>query len=239
MQIQRYSCKSLKRLDELKTIAKCIIVYGSRSSMSDIIPNTASDIDLFVVCKDEMVGSIYAQNIKKEIPKEYDLFWYDEKHFLSVIEEGIDLVLFSQIFSYGDVLHDDNFVKFINCKIKGRKVSSSFYITFAYRQLIFNKDLRKNVRNISRIFFDYMCFQIAEKDHRITIDKLQQHEKIIEMAEKIGILNENERIKYMRLRKFSKYSTSEIARNRVEILRHLVDIDIILRKKILHVENIT
>lgn len=167
---------------------RCVILYGSFSDNSSLTPQNSSDIDLFVVFKPDVNPYLIINDLENTFSKNnvnIDLCWYTENHFLSLLNQKIDIYLWKSIFLNGEELHsENNFIKKIQKIILETNITSSFNHTIRYRQIIVNCQLKQKARNLSRL--------LTEKILRVYcningINKIKDIPELKILLRKVGI----------------------------------------------------
>lgn len=222
--------------NKIEDYAKCVIIYGSRSINLNKKVTSSSDIDFFIIYKNETNPHFISLDIEQELNDEnikYDYCWYLEDYFLKLLEKKIDFYLWRSIFFNGEVIFDDSdFVNNVQNKILETNPGKLFGQTYVHRNQNINNAVKMWARNLSRILFDYIGAEYCNKINITTWDLLPSNNELIEQAYKTGVINNDIYDINSRLIEICKKTEEEIDINRYQICRGLTDIDLFISKLI-------
>jgi predicted nucleotidyltransferase len=171
-------------LPRIQKKVKCVIIFGSRVKGEKT--HNISDIDFFYIVKNSSDPQIVTKDIlmffdKKKI--KCDFFWYLEDPFNLIIEKGIDLGLWHQIFGKGQILYCD---KYLLRKIRKIFSESSpvniLFNTYQYRREKSRELEQSLIRNLHRILLDAIWALYSREKKISQWSELPDYDGIVKKA---------------------------------------------------------
>jgi len=201
---------------------------------TSIAPKNSSDFDILHVFKNiynpypyvKEIGELASENKLK-----VDYSWYVEDHLIDKLNKQIDMYLWKNIFTEGELVFIDRKLKnYIDNVFTQSDILFSLFQTRESRITNLNENLKIWARNLSRILMDYIL-KLYISNHSInSILKTPNHCDLVESSLKENLISNDLYFVQQRLLLISNYSTNFIGSKRIELIKELINIENLIER---------